>query len=141
MSYRKKINMKRFFLVLLLFLPLMSFSQEWIDDSNFEDKINQKSAFGDDEVNVVVVEFWAKFNEVNAFPDWEKIEGAKYYRVDIAKAPAAKKKYRVRMAPTLIVFLDGTKEDDFKAGLDLECPVDLEELQETINDAKQASQF
>ena len=141
MSYRKKINMKRFFLVLLLFLPLMSFSQEWIDDSNFEDKINQKSAFGDDEVNVVVVEFWAKFNEVNAFPDWEKIEGAKYYRVDIAKAPAAKKKYRVRMAPTLIVFLDGTKENDFKAGLDLECPVDLEELQETINDAKQASQF
>ena len=141
MSYRKKINMKRFFLVLLLSLPLMSFSQEWIDDSNFEDKINQKSAFGDDEVNVVVVEFWAKFNDVNAFPDWEKIEGAKYYRVDIAKAPAAKKKYRVRMAPTLIVFLDGTKEDDFKAGLDLECPVDLEELQETINEAKQASQF
>ena len=141
MSYRKKINMKRFFLVLLLSLPLMSFSQEWIDDSNFEDKINQKSAFGDDEVHVVVVEFWAKFNDVNAFPDWEKIEGAKYYRVDIAKAPAAKKKYRVRMAPTLIVFLDGTKEDDFKAGLDLECPVDLEELQETINEAKQASQF
>ena len=141
MSYRKKINMKRFFLVLLLSLPLMSFSQEWIDDSNFEDKINQKSAFGDDEVNVVVVEFWAKFNDVNAFPDWEKIEGAKYYRVDIAKAPAAKKKYRVRMAPTLIVFLDGTKEADFKAGLDLECPVDLEELQETINEAKQASQF
>ena len=141
MSYRKKINMKRFFLVLLLSLPLMSFSQEWIDDSNFEDKINQKSAFGDDEVNVVVVEFWAKFNDVNAFPDWEKIEGAKYYRVDIAKAPAAKKKYRVRMAPTLIVFLDATKEDDFKAGLDLECPVDLEELQETINEAKQASQF
>ena len=141
MSYRKKINMKRFFLVLLLSLPLMSFSQEWIDDSNFEDKINQKSAFGDDEVNVVVVEFWAKFNDVNAFPDWEKIEGAKYYRVDIAKAPAAKKKYRVRMAPTLIVFLDGTKEDDFKAGLDLECPVDLEELQETINEAKQANQF
>jgi len=45
------------------------------------------------------------------------------------------------MAPTLIVFLDGSKEDDFKAGLDLECPVDLNELQESINDAKKASQF
>ena len=52
-----------------------------------------------------------------------------------------KKKYRIRMAPTLLVFLDGTKEDDFKAGLDLECPVTLEELQESIDEAKKSSQF
>ena len=45
------------------------------------------------------------------------------------------------MAPTLIVFLDGSKEDMFKAGLDLICPVNLNELQEAINDAKKASQF
>jgi len=125
----------------MLLFPLFTFSQEWIDDSNFEDKINHKEAFGDDEVSIVVIEFWAKFNEANAFPDWDKIKGAKYYRVDISKAPEAKKKYRIRMAPTLIVFLDGSKEDDFKAGLDLECPVDLNELQESINDAKKASQF
>ena len=125
----------------MLLFPLFTFSQEWIDDSNFEDKINHKEAFGDDEVSIVVIEFWAKFNEANAFPDWDKIKGAKYYRVDISKAPEAKKKYRIRMAPTLIVFLDGSKEDDFKAGLDLECPVDLNELQESINDVKKASQF
>jgi len=140
-SYKEKIEMKKIFLFLMLLFPLFSFSQEWIDDSNFEDKINHKEAFGDDEVSIVVIEFWAKFNEANAFPDWDKIKGAKYYRVDISKAPEAKKKYRIRMAPTLIVFLDGSKEDDFKAGLDLECPVDLNELQESINDAKKASQF
>jgi len=133
--------MKKLFLILMLLFPLFTFSQEWIDDSNFEDKINHKEAFGDDEVSIVVIEFWAKFNEANAFPDWDKIKGAKYYRVDISKAPEAKKKYRIRMAPTLIVFLDGSKEDDFKAGLDLECPVDLNELQESINDVKKASQF
>ena len=133
--------MKKIFLVLMLLFPLFTFSQEWIDDSNFEDKINHKEAFGDDEVNIVVIEFWAKFNKSNAFSDWDKVKGAKYYRVDISKAPEAKKKYRIRMAPTLIVFLDGSKEDDFKAGLDLMCPVDLEELQEAINDAKKASQF
>ena len=133
--------MKKIILFLLLVAPIFTFSQEWIDDSNFEDKINHKEAFGDDEVNIVVVEFWAKFNEANAFADWGKIKGAKYYRVDISKAPIYKKKYRVRMAPTLIVFLDGTKEDDFKAGLDLECPVTLEELQESIEEAKKSSQF
>ena len=133
--------MKKIILFLLLVAPIFTFSQEWIDDSNFEDKINHKEAFGDDEVNIVVVEFWAKFNEANAFADWGKIKGAKYYRVDISKAPIYKKKYRVRIAPTLIVFLDGTKEDDFKAGLDLECPVTLEELQESIDEAKKSSQF
>ena len=133
--------MKKIILFLLLVATIFTFTQEWIDDSNFEDKINHKEAFGDDEVNIVVVEFWAKFNEANAFADWGKIKGAKYYRVDISKAPIYKKKYRVRMAPTLIVFLDGTKEDDFKAGLDLECPVTLEELQESIDEAKKSSQF
>ena len=133
--------MKKIILFLLLVAPFFTFSQEWIDDSNFEDKVNHREAFGDDQVNIVVVEFWAKFNEANAFADWGKIKGAKYYRVDISKAPIYKKKYRVRMAPTLIVFLDGTKEDDFKAGLDLECPVTLEELQESIDESKKSRQF
>ena len=133
--------MKKLFLVLLLLVPFVSFSQEWIDDSNFEDKINHKEAFGDDENVIVVVEFWAKFNEINAFPDFDKIEGAKYYRVDIAKAPNAKKEHRVRMAPTLIIFSNGVKETSFKAGLDLKCPVSLGELQEAIEDAKQADIF
>jgi thioredoxin-like negative regulator of GroEL len=115
--------MKKLIFIVLLYLPLLSFSQEYIDDSNFDDKINEQSAFGDDETNIVVIEFWAKFNEANAFADWNKVEGVKYYRVDIAKAPAAKKEYRVRMAPTIIIFKDGINEESFKAGLDLECPV------------------
>ena len=133
--------MKKVILILLLYLPTVSFTQEYIDDSNFDDKISEQSAFGDDESTIVVVEFWAKFNEANAFPDWDKVEGVKYYRVDLAKAPKAKKEYRVRMAPTLIIFKDGINEESFKAGLDLECPVTLEELQDAIEEVKKAGQF
>ena len=133
--------MKKVILILLLCLPTVSFTQEYIDDSNFDNKISQQSAFGDDESIIVVIEFWAKFNEVNAFQDWNKVEGAKYYRVDLAKAPKAKKEYRVRMAPTLIIFKDGINEESFKAGLDLECPVTLEELQEAIEEVKKAGLF
>mgnify|MGYP004166847237 CR=1 FL=1 len=32
-------------------------------------------------------------------------------------------------------------EESFKAGLDLECPVDLEELQEAIEEVKAANAF
>ena len=133
--------------LILLLIPFLSFSQQdvpekyWIDDSNFEDKIKEHKAFGDDELLPVVVEFWAKFNEANCFAEWEQLQDATYYRVDIGKAPEAKKKYRVRMAPTIIIFKGGVKETVFKAGLDLELPADLQEIQEAINEVNTASKF
>ena len=133
--------MKKLFLLLFFTFPLISFSQNWADDSNLEDIIHNKSAFGDDESSIVIVEFWASFNSANAFPHFEKLKGVEYYRVDIGKAPKAKKEYRVRMAPTIIIFKDGVAEESFKAGLDLECPVNLEELQEAIEEVKTAGAF
>ena len=116
-------------------------AQEWITDDNFDSKINERKAFGDDESLPVVVEFYAKFNDANKFEQWSELKDVIYYRADIAACPAAKKKYKVRMAPTLIVFKDGIKEEVWKAGLDLELPTNLEEIQETINEINNASKF
>ena len=133
--------------LILLLIPFISFAQVdvpdkyWIDDSDFENKINETQAFGDDNTKPVVVEFWAKFNEANCFAEWDELEDVIYYRVDIAKAPAAKKKYKVRMAPTIILFKDGIRETVWKAGLDLELPTNLEEIQEAINEVNKASKF
>ena len=113
----------------------------WIDDTNFEEKINEKKAFGDENNLPVVVEFWAKFNEANCLAEWEQLQDATYYRVDIAKAANAKKKYKVRMAPTIIIFKDGFKEVSWKAGLDLELPTNIQEIQEAINEVNTASKF
>ena len=130
--------MKNLFTLLLLLISTQVFSQQWISDSTFDEKIYKNEQCMD---CIVVVEFWVEFNKDNAFKDWDKIKGAKYFRIDIAEAPTSKKEYRVRMAPTLIVFKDGIKEEMFKASLDLECPVDLEELQNTIEDIKKADKF
>ena len=133
--------------IILLLIPFLSFSQQdvpdkyWLDDSSFEQAISTKEAFGDDQTKPVIVEFWAKFNEVNCLAEWEDLEDVIYYRVDISKAPEAKKKYRVRMAPTLIIFKNGIKETVFKAGLDLVLPASVEEIQEAINEVNTASQF
>ena len=113
----------------------------WIDDSNFEDTISNDNAFGDDNNDTIVIEFWAKFNEANCFNDWKQIKDASYYRVDISKAPQAKKKYRIRMVPTVLIFKSGSMEKIFKAGLDLTLPVGLAEIQETINEINLASNF
>ena len=131
----------------MFLIPFMSFAQVdvpdeyWIDDSNFEDIINSHNAFGDDQTKPVLIEFWAKFNEANCFAEWNQLEDAMYYRVDIAKAPEAKKKYKVRMAPTIILFKDGIKETVWKAGLDLSLPTNLEEIQDEINEVNKASKF
>ena len=113
----------------------------WIEDSNFEEKINEHHAFGDDDKLPIVVEFWASFNAANCFADWDKIKNAIYYRVDIAKAPNVKKEYRIRMAPTIILFKGGVKEDMWKAGLDLMLPASLDDIQEAVDEVNTASRF
>tara|TARA_R110000822_G_scaffold27848_1_gene82807 strand:+ start:38 stop:442 length:405 start_codon:yes stop_codon:yes gene_type:complete len=127
--------------VLLLIISFSGYSQEFINDDNFEEKINQKHAFGDDDFNIVVVEFYVEFNKQNAFKEWKQLKGVKYFRADIQHVPEMKKKFRVRMAPTIIIFNQGSKEEIFKAGLDLLCPVTLEELQESLTELKTADKF
>jgi len=133
-------------LILLLVSALAHAQSEvpekyWIDDSNFDQTVRNDNAFGDDNDDTIVVEFWAKFNEANCFNEWKQIKNASYYRVDISKAPQAKKKYRVRMVPTVLIFKSGSMEKIFKAGLDLTLPVGLAEIQETINEINLASNF
>ena len=127
--------------IILLLISFNINAQEWITDDNFESKINEKQAFGDNQSKPVIVEFYAKFNDVNKFDQWQELKDVIYYRANIAACPQAKKKYKVRMAPTLIIFKEGIKEEVWKAGLDLELPTNLEEIQETINDINNASKF
>ena len=141
--------MKRIFFIILCLIPFLVSGQKyskvpekyWINDNNFEEKIDIKDAFGDDDSSLVIVEFWAKFNQENCFVKWNKLKGVTYHRIDIATAPISKKKYRIRMAPTLILFVDGVKTEVFKAGLDLVLKEDLAEIQSAIDEAKLSSQF
>ena len=127
--------------IILLLLSFSVSAQQWITDDNFDSKINEKQAFGDNQSKPVIVEFYAKFNDANKFNDWDKLQNVIYYRADIALCPIAKKKYKVRMAPTLIIFKEGIKEAVFKAGLDLELPANLNEIQEAVDEVNTASQF
>ena len=127
--------------LILLLLCFNVYGQEWINDSNFDNKINERNAFGDDQTLPVVIEFWAEFNDGNKFTDWDKLTNVVYYRADISKCPAAKKKYKVRMVPTIVIFKEGIKEIMFKAGLDLMLPASLGEIQEAIDEVNTASSF
>lgn len=132
--------MKYFLTVIFLMIFTHVMSQEFISEGDFEVTISGTNAFGENH-RIVVIEVWAEFNKDNAFHDWKNLKGVKYHRLDLATAPGIKKKYRVRMVPTILVFLDGSKELEYKAGLDLMCPVTLAELNKDIEELSQASQF
>jgi|TARA_B110000503_G_C6992699_1_gene348059 hypothetical protein len=138
MNYRRIDNMKNLLLLIVLLLSTQAFSQQWITDENFDDKIYKNEQCID---CIVVVEFYADFNKDNAFKEWAQLKGVKYFRANIPDVPNAKKEYRVRMAPTIIIFKDGLKEDSFKAKLDLLCPVTLKKLNSTIEEIKTADRF
>jgi len=135
--------MKNILILILILIPFITFAQSdvpeeyWIDDMDFEEKV---SGNGFEETDIVVVEFWAEFNKENCFAQWKELD-VPYYRVDISKAPEAKKKYRVRMAPTIIIFKEGFKEVVFKAGLDLLLPTDLAEINEAIEEVNKAGAY
>jgi len=112
----------------------------WITDANFEKKISGHSSYGDDNP-VVVVEFWADFNKQNSFKEWNKLKGAKYYRADIKVNKVAKSKYRVRMAPTIIIFKRGERQASFKAGLDLILHANTQDVQKAINKVNNESRY
>ena len=136
------------YISILLFLLLTSTleAQDWVSDKDFEEKVTGRSAFDDDEEQVVIVEFWAEFNKDNAFPDWKKLDsldGVKYYRCDIATSPKLKKELRIRMAPTLLIYIKGEAFIKFKAkaGLDLLCPVDYPKMLKAIEVVKEESKY
>ena len=147
MNCKNKDSMKNLFLIFFLLTTIPTFCQQWISDNDFKEKVTGYGAFDDhSDHDVIVVEFWAEFNKDNAFKDWKKLDnldGVKYYRIDIAKSPKLKKELRIRMAPTILLYIRGDAYIKFtaKAGLDLQCPVDYNKMLKAIEVVKQESSY
>lgn len=133
--------MKSWFTISMVFLLSTGlYGQQWVDDNTIDSAIASQSGF-DDSNKIVVIEFYADFNKDNSFKDRNKLTDVKYYLCDIAKSPKSKKQYRIRMAPTIIIFMQGVQSLKYKAGLDLKCPVTLEEIKKDIAEVKKESQY
>ena len=130
--------------ILALFITLTVQGQEWVNDESFTTAINGHS--GDQDEDIVIVEFWAEFNKDNAFIEWEKVDkldGVKYFRANIAMCPSLKKEFRIRMVPTILIFSGGDAFIKFKAkaGLDLLCPVDYPKMVRAIEVVRREASY
>ena len=153
MNYKNKGNMKNLLIIICLLISTITFAQDqrnflkWVSDKTFEEKVTGYGAYEDhSDHDVIVVEFYADFNKDNAFKDWakiDKLDGVKYYRCDIATSPKLKKELRIRMAPTILLYIKGDAYIKFtaKPGLDLVCPVDYDKLVRAIKVVQEESQY
>ena len=109
--------MKNLIVVVLMLFSLSSFSQQILTDDNFEEAINGRSAFQDDNISIVVVEFWASWNAVNQFNDLPKLKDCKVYRVDVSTYIDIQIDYSVEAIPTIVIFDNGEEKERFKPNI------------------------
>ena len=103
-----------------------------LTDKNFDKAIAR---------GVVVVEFWAGWNEVNKvtlLDEWETFD-AKVYRINIETYPKIQNNNKVVVLPTIIFYDDGEEAERLQGSMRfiLETTIkELKEIVESINNSK-----
>ena len=85
---------------------------------------------------VVVVEFWASWNNVNkvtVLDEWETFD-AKVYRLNIDLYPKIQSKNNVVILPTIIFYDDGEEVKRLQGDMSFSLKVTEEELEEIIEE-------
>tara|TARA_R100000664_G_C2752608_1_gene139890 strand:- start:978 stop:1337 length:360 start_codon:yes stop_codon:yes gene_type:complete len=96
----------RFILFTLLSVSFL-FSQTLIDESNFNDKLNE---------DIVVIEFFAEWNKDNCV-DLSKFKEVSTYMVKVEECPNLTSKYKVVSVPTVIIFYNKEEVERYEADL------------------------
>ena len=114
----------------LLFIMLIStmFGQvKELTDENFKKATKR---------GIVVVEFWAGWNEVNKvtlLDKWETFD-AKVYRINIELYPKIQSKNKVVVLPTIIFYDDGEEIERLQGNMKFILETTIKELEEIVED-------
>ena len=102
-------------LLILLFLPFLSFSQKVPGEG------------------LVVVEFNAPFS--NSKCEYlDDLEDCDVVKIDISKNAKIGPKHKIAVVPTLIIFYDGEEKGRFQANIMMQLEATKEEVQEKIEE-------
>tara|TARA_R100000664_G_scaffold9545_2_gene15988 strand:- start:2787 stop:3194 length:408 start_codon:yes stop_codon:yes gene_type:complete len=113
-----------FIIGFLLLNSVSLYSQDFINAKSFDKKISN---------DIVVIEFWAEWNDKNKFEDLSKLNECQKYRVDINENESLKDKYNIMALPTIIIFNDGKQEKRFNANISFELNATKKDIQNIID--------
>ena len=92
---------------------------------------------------LVVVEFWASWNEVNKvtiLDDWDNFEVSRVFRLDVEKYDKIMTSQNVVVLPTIIFYLDGEEAERLQGNMKFQLETTKEELDEIVGEL-QGSKF
>ena len=104
--------------------PFITMSQEFLHDDDFEKKTSQ---------GIVVVEFYASWNDANAVPI-KKLSECKKYRVSMDTDMSLLTKYGVVGVPTVVLYNNGKEVNRWKPNVMMKLDGKLSEIQSCIDE-------
>ena len=114
--------MKNFITTIAFFIVTFAFAQgqSFLGPDNFDKETSR---------GIIVVEFWASWNDANS-PEWiSKLKECEVYRVDIGTHMDLQAEYEITAIPTVIIFNNGNIEETFKANIKFQLEADKKDVQ------------
>ena len=118
---------KKLFILFMLCSSLFSEDIRELTDENFSKAIAR---------NLVVVEFWAGWNEANKvtlLEEWENFD-VKIYRINIELYPGIQADNDVVILPTIIFYDDGEEVKRLQGGMSFTLETTIKELDEIVEE-------
>ena len=117
--------MKKLILALLLICLSAYGSVEYLTNGNFNSKISK---------GIVVVEYWAEWNNANKFKELKDLKDCTVYRACIAKCTDAAVKYNIKAIPTVIIYDNGEEIKRFSPNIMLQLEASGKDVQSAIDE-------
>ena len=113
-------------LFILLFICLSAYgSVEFLNNGNFNNKISK---------GIVVVEYWAEWNNTNKFKELKDLKDCTVYRACIAKCSDAASEYGIKAVPTVIIYDNGEEVERFTPNIMLQLQANKSDVQSAIDE-------
>ena len=110
--------------MVFMFICGTAISQDFVTTDNFKNKIAK---------DVVVIEFWAEWNQMNQFNELIKLKGCNTYRIDIMSSMDVQIDYNVTAIPTIIVFDNGVEKCRFNPNVMFKLDADKKTIQHSVD--------
>ena len=123
----KRIDISNYLYVLIMlsmFICGTAMSQDFVTTDNFKNKIAK---------DVVVIEFWAGWNQMNQFNELNKLKGCNTYRIDIMSSMDIQNDYNVTAIPTIIIFDNGVEKCRFNPNVMFQLEASKKEVQHSVD--------
>ena len=117
--------MRKLILALLLICLSAYGSVEYLTNGNFNSKISK---------GIVVVEYWAEWNNANKFKELNQLKDCTVYRACIAKCSDAASEYGIKAIPTVIIYDNGEEIKRFSPNIMLQLEASGIDVQSAIDE-------